>query len=118
MARRYGKVWLDFMLYGLQWQARIAPAKSKILDRGKTLACVLHDERVMYFADTLSDEQLSTALAHELQHAIEEHADVDYTTATDHDTADRMSDQVARGWLYVIRDCKPLMEVFQRSGPL
>lgn len=118
MARRYGSVWLDFMLFGLQWQARIVPAKSKALDRGKTLACMLHDERLMYFADSLSDEQLSTALAHEVQHAVEEHADVDYTTATDPDTADRMSDQVARGWLYIIRDCPVLLEVFQRKALL
>jgi hypothetical protein len=116
MARRSGKIWLEFVLYGLQWEARVAPAKSKVLDRGKTLACVLHDQRVMYFADTLSDEQLSTALAHEVQHVIEEHADVDYTSATD--TGDRMTDQVARGWLYIIRDCAPLMEVFQRKVPL
>lgn len=118
MARKIGTLWLEFVLYGLQWHAYVAPSKCKMLDKGRTLACVLHDERVMYFADSLSDEQLSTALAHEVQHVIEEHADVDYTQATDEDTGDRMSDQVARGWLYVIRDCPVLMEVFQRKVPL
>ena len=116
--RKVGTLWLDFVMYGLQWHAYIAPAKSKMLDRGNTLACVYHDERTMYFSDALSDEQLSTALAHEVQHVIEEHADVDYEHATDEATGDRMSDQVARGWLYIIRDCPVLMEVFLRKTSL
>ena len=118
MARRYGKPWLDFMLFGLQWHARIAPRNSKVLDKGETAACVLHDERTMYFADTLSDEQLATALAHEVQHVIEEHADIEYEVATTPDVADRMTDQVSRGWLYIIRDCPVLVEVFKRKAPL
>ena len=116
--RRSGKPWLDFMLFGLQWQARVAPRKSKILDNGEASACVLYAERTMYFSNTLSDEQLSTALAHEVQHVIEEHADVDYEVATSPDVADRMTDQVARGWLYIIRDCPVLMEVFARKTAL
>lgn len=108
-----GKAWLRFKLHGLEWRARIAPRKSTILDKGETAACVLYEPRLMYFADTLSTEQMATALAHEVQHVLEEHADIDYETATTPDVADRMSDQVARGWLYIIRDCPELMAVFK-----
>lgn len=98
-----GKLWFAFELFGLSWTARIAPAKSAVLDKGKTLACVLYNERLMYFSDKLTLEQQRTAFVHELQHAIEEHADVDYETAADHTIAERCTDQVARGWLYFIR---------------
>lgn len=103
MAKRPGKLWFKFTLFGLDWEARTVPAKSKTLDKGKTLACVLYNERVMYYSDELTLEQQRTAFVHELQHAIEEHADVDYEQAVTADVAERCTDQIARGWLYFIR---------------
>lgn len=115
--RRPGKLWFRFKLFGLPWEARIAPAKHKCLDNGKTLAYVLGDERLMVFSAGLTQEQLRTAFAHELQHAIEEHADVDYTTKCDEDVADRCTDQVARGWLYVIRECPEIVAFLRDDRP-
>lgn len=115
MAKRLpGKPWFEFKLFGLEWRARIAPSDHKILDKGDTLACVLFNERLMYFSDALTNEQLRTGFAHELQHAIEEHADVDYEQKHSAEVADRLTDQVARGWLYFIRD-NPAVVAFLRA---
>lgn len=112
-----GKPWFEFKLFGLQWRARIAPANHKALDNGGTLAYVEGDRRLMVFSDGLTQEQLRTAFAHELQHAIEEHADVDYTVKCDEDVADRCTDQVARGWLYVIRECPEIVAFLRDERP-
>jgi hypothetical protein len=108
--RRPGKLWFKFTLFGLEWEARIAPAKSKVLDGGKTMACCLYNERVIYLADNLTLEQQRTTFAHELQHAIEDHADVEYEVAVSPDVADRCTDNVARGWIYVIRHCPQIVD--------
>jgi hypothetical protein len=113
MARKVGKLWFKFNLFGLPWEARIAPAKSAMLDKGKTLACCLYNERMMYFSDALTAEQQRTTFAHELQHAIEDHSDVDYECGVTPDVSDRCTDQVARGWLYVIRHCPEILDFFR-----
>jgi hypothetical protein len=110
-----GKAWLAFKLFGLDWQARTYPRKHKELDFGAAHAFCDSGRRLMGFANTLSNEQAATALAHEVQHAIEEHADIDYEVATTSDVADRMTDQVSRGWLYIIRDCPELLAVFKQE---
>ena len=110
MAKRPGKLWFKFMLFGLQWQARIVPAKSAALDHGNTMAYCHYDERMIVVSDDLTQEQQRTTFAHELQHAIEEHADVDYETAVSEDVADRCTDNVARGWVYVIRHCPEIVD--------
>jgi hypothetical protein len=120
MARKkLGKPWLTFKLFGLQWKAYIVPQSHPELVSGDgdtiTQGICYFDRRVMFFTESLSDEQLATTLAHEIQHAIEEHADVDYSKAVPEDVADRMTDQVARGWLYVIRDCPELLAIFNRE---
>lgn len=108
--RKPGKPWFKFTLFGLQWEARIAPAKSPALDRGRTFAYVEYDSRMIVLSDALTLEQQRTTFAHELQHAIEEQADVDYTEATSPDVADRCTDNVARGWVYVIRHCPEIVD--------
>jgi hypothetical protein len=108
-AKKPGKLWFKFTLFGLPWEARIAPAKCKALDYGKTFAYCMFDARLIVLGDGLTQEQQRTTFAHELQHAIEEHADVDYETKVSDDVADRCTDQVARGWLYVIRHCPEII---------
>lgn len=118
MKRRLpGKAWFDFKLFGLKWSARIIPAKHPALDRGNTLAYCDYDNRVLGFSDGLTNEQLRTALVHEIQHAIEEHADVDYEIGVSPDVSDRCTDQVARGWLYLIRDCPEIIGFLRDERP-
>ena len=117
MKRLPGKAWFEFKLFGLQWRTRIIPANSVALDKGKTLAFCDYDHRVLGFSDTMTNEQLRTAFAHELQHAIEEHADVDYETGVSPDVSDRCTDQVARGWLYVIRECAEITAFLRDERP-
>ena len=108
-ARRSGKAWFKFKLFGLQWEARVYPPKHKELDNGDTLAFCNYEHRVMGFSSALTPEQQRTAFVHELQHAIEDHADVDYEQKVTPDVSDRLTDQVARGWLYVIRECPEIL---------
>jgi hypothetical protein len=111
MARRKpGKLWFKFTLFGLAWEARIAPAKCKALDKGFTMAYCHYDERMIVVADDLTLEQQRTTFAHELQHAVEEHADVDYEVKVSDDVADRCTDNVARAWVYIIRHCPEIIE--------
>ena len=105
--RKPGKLLLKFPLYGFDWEVRTAPAKHKILD-GAVGHCFLNDH-VMYVSEDNTDEQARTTVAHEIQHIIEEHADVDYTKQTDEATGDRMTDIVSRGWLMLIRTCPDLL---------
>ena len=100
----YGKPWFSFKLFGLKWQTRIVGATHKDMDKGATLAYCDYTRRLMAFSDGLTNEQLRTAFVHELQHAIEEHADVDYEETHSAEVSDRLTDQVARGWLYFIRE--------------
>lgn len=116
MATR-GKAWFQFKLFGLNWQARIYPANSAALDKGASLAFCEYDRRLMGFSDALTNEQLRTAFIHELQHAIEEHADVDYEQEHSPEVADRLTDQVARGWLYVIRECPEIVAFLRDERP-
>lgn len=109
-AKRPGKLWFRFKLFGLEWETRIIPAEHKALDHGDTSAFVMYNERWMGFSDALTLEQQRTALAHEIQHVVEEYADVDYEQAVTEDVADRCTDQVARGWLYIIRECPEIVD--------
>lgn len=113
MKRRPGHPWLRFKLFGMEWEVRIAKAVSKVLDNGRTAGICFYEDRLIVLSDALSAEQKVTTLAHEVQHAIEDHADVSYEHAAPPDVADRCTDQVARGWLYLIRDCPELVAVFQ-----
>ena len=112
-----GKAWFDFKLFGLKWQARIIPSEHKEMDNGATLAFCDFKRRLMGFGDALTNEQLRTAFVHELQHVIEEHADVDYESIASADGADRCTDQVARGWLYVIRECPDIIAFLRDERP-
>ncbi len=109
MSKRSGKSWFKFKLFGLQWEARTYPANHKALDNGDTLAFCDHEHRLMGFSDALTPEQQRTAFVHELQHAIEDHSDVDYEQKVSPDVSDRLTDQVARSWLYVIRECPEII---------
>ena len=112
-----GKPWFDFKLFGLKWRCRIIPRDDAALDKGATLAYCDYDTRVMGFSDVLTNEQLRTAFVHEVQHAIEEHADVDYEEIHSPEVADRLTDQVARGWLYVIRECPEIIDFLRDTRP-
>lgn len=114
---RTGKPWFSFKLFGLKWDARIYPHSSKMLDKGATLAFCDYDTRQMGFSDMLTNEQLRTALVHEIQHVIEEHADVDYEEVHSPEVADRLTDQVARGWLYIIRECPEIVAFLRDERP-
>ena len=109
-AKLVGKLWFNFTLFGLQWEARVAPAKSAMLDKGKTMAVCMYNDRLIYISDDLTLEQQRTTFAHELQHAIEEQADVDHEVAMAPDVADRCTDNLARGWIYVIRHCPEIID--------
>lgn len=112
-AKRAGKLWLKFKLFGLEWNVRIAPARCAALDRGRTAGICYYEDRLILISDALSTEQKRTTLAHEIQHMIEDHADVSYEHAAPPEVADRCTDQVARGWLYLIRDCPEIVAIFQ-----
>jgi len=114
MARRkYGKLLLKFPLYGFDWEVRSVGVNSKVLDadgKGPGSGVCYMNDHVIYLSEGVTEEQARTTLAHEIQHAIEDHSDVDYTTAADDEaTADRMTDQVSRGWLMLIRTCPELL---------
>lgn len=119
MARKRlpGKPWFEFKLYGLPWNTRVLPANCKALDNGDTSAYCWYEKREMAFSDALSHEQLRTAFCHELQHAIEEHADVDYEQGVSSDVADRLTDQVSRGWLYFIRENPEILAFLRDERP-
>lgn len=118
--RRAGKLWFEFTLFGLDWEVRIAPAKQvKNREGHECMAICYYNERWMLFSDNLSAEQFRVTFAHELQHAIEDHADVDYETGTTVDVHDRWTDQVARGWVYVMRHCPEIVAFLQaKPGPI
>jgi hypothetical protein len=110
--RRPGRILLAFPLFGFDWQVRTVPTGHKILkgDGGPPGVGICYlSEHVIYLSEANTDEQARTTLAHEIQHVIEDHADVDYTQPTDEPTADRMTDQVSRGWLMLIRTCPALL---------
>jgi hypothetical protein len=115
--RKPGKLWFRFKLFGLQWEARIYPEKHAMMDKGDSLAFCDFDDRLMGFSAKLTAEQQRTAFAHELQHAIEDHSDVDYEQKVTPDVSDRLTDQVARCWLYVIRECPEIVEFLRGELP-
>ena len=98
-----------FRLFGLDWEARAVGRKSPLLDRGRSMGACFYNARMIYVGDWLSHEQQRTTLAHELEHAIEDHAGVEHTTPTPPDVADRWTDQIALGWLYLIRECPEIV---------
>ncbi len=114
-----GKLWFKFKLFGLSWQARVIPAEHKELNDldGHSAAFCCFDRRLLGFSALLTNEQLRTAFVHELEHAIEEHADVDHEVAAPPDVADRRTDQIARGWLYVIRECPEIVAMLRDEKP-
>lgn len=107
--KRPGKSWFTFQLFGLDWEARLIPEKSKVLDRGKSVGVCFYNARWIGVADWVSLEQQRTTLAHELQHAIEDHAGVEHDFPAAADVADRWTDQLALGWLYLIRHCPEII---------
>jgi hypothetical protein len=115
--KRPGKVWFKFALFGLEWETRVAPAKQVKNYEGSACQAICYfGDRWILFSDDLSPEQYRMTLAHEIQHAIEDHADVDYEKGTTVDVHDRWTDQVARGWVYLIRHC-PEIIAFLRAEP-
>ena len=113
---RPGRLWFKFTLFGLGWEARIAPATE--VKEGKDLCQALcyYNDRWILFADDLSHEQFRMTLAHEIQHAVEDHADVDYERGVEVDVHDRWTDNVARGWVYILRHCPDIVD-FLRGVP-
>jgi Zn-dependent peptidase ImmA (M78 family) len=119
MARKkVPKPQLVFQLFGLEWKTYLVPSDHKDLGKGTDNGACFYDRREIYLSEALSDEQLVTTLAHEIQHAIEDHAGIDYEQPVDPDVADRMTDQVALGWLFILRGCPDLVEVLKREKPL
>jgi Zn-dependent peptidase ImmA (M78 family) len=107
--RRPGKLWFKFQLFGLEWEARLVSDKSPVLEHGKLMGRCYFNTRVIYVLNTLTHEQLRTTLAHEMQHAIEDHAGVEHQFPAAEDVSDRWTDQIALGWLYVIRHCPDIV---------
>lgn len=110
MKKKPGKLWFKFLLFGLKWEVRFAPANTKALDYGNTFGYCEYNERLIVISDALTLEQQRTTFAHELQHAIEEYADVDYERKVDAGFADQCTDNVARGWIYIIRHCPNIVK--------
>ena len=118
VVKRPGKLWFRFFLFGLDWEARVLQPSHRILKNGKheSMAVCFYNHRVMYFAANLTHEQFRTTLAHEIQHAIEDHAAVDYEKGVHVDVHDRWTDQVALGWLYVMRHNPLIVEFLQAKS--
>ena len=106
MKKRPGKLWFKFRLFGLDWETRLIPKGHRVLKDGKHDCmgmCFLSDRWIAVSAD-MTSEQRRITLAHELQHAIEDHADVDYEKGVPTEVHDRWTDMVARGWVYLMRE--------------
>lgn len=112
MKKRPGSLLCRFPLFGLDWEARVLPHDHKLLMAGKheCQGICFYNERVIYLSDKCTQEQLRMTLAHEIQHAIEDHADVDYEKGVQIDVHDRWTDQVARGWVDLMRHCPEIIE--------
>lgn len=114
-SNRNGQLWFGFYLFGLKWEVRLLPRGHKILKDGKQecvgLCCL--NERLIYIAADQSNEQRRLTFAHELQHAIEDQADVDYEEGVSVEVHDRWTDQVARGWVYMMRHNPQIIEFLQ-----
>jgi hypothetical protein len=116
-----GKLWFRFKLFGLGWEARVLPSNHAVLKDGKheCMAICFYNLRRIYLSDALTHEQFRITLAHEIQHAIEDHADVDYEKGVGVDVHDRWTDQIARGWVYLMRECPEIIAFLQgKPGPL
>src|SRR5262245_27090564 len=117
MARRSGRKLFEFPLFGHIYEVREAPRNSKVLRRGKLIAVVHVEERIIYvrnsYAATL--EQQQTAITHEVEHIIEDHYHVDHRNAKDEDQSDDVTDKLSLGWLYIIRGAPTLLEFLRCS---
>ena len=103
--RNAGRLWFTFQLFGMDWQVRVAPKDHPVLksDGDPCMAICYLNERCIVMARNLTQEQFRTTFAHELQHAIEDYAAVDYERGVRADVHDRWTDNIALGWLYVMR---------------
>lgn len=116
--KRQGKLWFKFVLFGLNWEVRFLPPDHKLLthEGHECQGMCFQNERVIYLSSKQTHEQYRMTFAHELQHAIEDHADVDYEKGVSVDVHDRWTDQVARGWVYVIRHCPEILGYLRGSN--
>jgi hypothetical protein len=115
MAKKHpGRLWFKFTLFGLAWEARLFSPKKAAGDLKGLMGQCDPQERVVYVADDLSFEQARITLAHEIQHAIEDAADVDFSgPPPPPEIHDRWTDNMARGWVYIIRTCPELLKFLQ-----
>lgn len=112
--RKPGRLWFKFTLHGLAWEARLFNPKTTKGELKGLMGQCDPGERIIWIADDLTPEQARITLAHELQHAIEDAADVDLTGPSPApDVADRWTDNMARGWVYIIRTCPQLLKFLQ-----
>ena len=112
-----GKLWFHFKLHGLEWMVRIVPDDHKALkdeDDGRScMGLCFYNSRMIYVNQKMTHEQFRTTLAHEIQHAIEDAADVDYEKGAPEAVHDRWTDMVARGWLSLMRESPKVIEFLQ-----
>lgn len=117
--KRPGKLWFKFTLFGLDWEVRHAPPEVvKSYDGEECMGLCYHNERWILLDNSVSDEQIRTTLAHELQHAIEDYACVDYERGVTEDIHDRWTDHVALGWVYLMRHCPELVKLLTGESPI
>lgn len=117
--KRPGRLWFKFRLYSLDWEVRILAAKHPALRYkdsrgvGYCMGLCFMNARWIALNDKMSHEQFRIALAHEIQHAIEDGADVDYEKGVAVDVHDRWTDVQARGWVYFMRDNPEVVKYLQ-----
>jgi hypothetical protein len=113
--RTAGTLWFGFRLFGMDWQVRVANHTHKVLKDGKheCQGICFFNSRTIVLSQRQTHEQMRVTFAHELQHAIEESADVDYEKGVKTEVHDRWTDQVARGWVYMMRHHPEVIEFLQ-----
>ena len=116
MKKPPGKKWFAFSIFGLPWVVHIIPANHPSMRKGDLAGFCCTEQRLIGLSDSLSIEQLRTTFVHELQHVIEDHADVNYERAVCAEVSDRCTDMVARGWLYFMRE-HPKIVAMLRDEP-
>jgi Zn-dependent peptidase ImmA (M78 family) len=113
MARRPGKRLLKFSLFGNDYEVRTVRAGHAKLDNDpRVFGMCYMEERVIYLASSedVTLEQQQSTLLHEIQHVIEDHYCIDHLTASETDLgSEQKTDQIALGWLYVIRGCPEVL---------
>lgn len=114
MKRLPGKKLMSFSLYGTVYQVREVPRGHETLDDGTDTAddvkaMVFLEDRVIYIQSRryMTLEQQQTALAHEVEHIVEDHCHIQHS--------EENTDRISLGWLYIIRGCPDVVTFLKKK---